>query len=140
MFRKVELPVLRSLIRITGAPCIMGGDTAPLAMDLVSTGTSFLICPGETDQEAFLAAMESHPAVMVRVNMRPEIIAAGVHEEILKETDRVCRLASRRDNACVGTGVLPYETDPEIVRMIAARVEAAVSAPGKEHDGNQKSD
>ncbi|MFQ6043363.1 MAG: hypothetical protein ACE5PV_21125 [Candidatus Poribacteria bacterium] len=37
------------------APCIIGGDTEPILDDIFDTGTSYVICPAETDQEAFMA-------------------------------------------------------------------------------------
>ena len=52
--------VIRAAGAATGAagpaalPCIIGGDTAPIVEDLLTTGTDFLICPAETDREAFL--------------------------------------------------------------------------------------
>jgi hypothetical protein len=35
--------------------------------------------------------------------------------EIEKEVDRVLALADNRPNICIGTGCLPYETEPEVV-------------------------
>ncbi len=131
LFRAVELPVLRDLARAIGgragvaAPCILGGDTAPIAEELASTGTAYLICPGETDQRAFMEAMRRHPGIIVRVNMRPEIISAGGWEAVKREIDRVLDLAADRQRACIGTGVLPYEADPELVLRIGEYIRNA---------------
>ncbi len=32
-----------------------------------------------------------------------------------KEVDRVLELANNREKVCIGTGCLPFETDPEAV-------------------------
>lgn len=131
VFRSVELPVLRELMRrvgeVTGepAPCILGGDTAGIADELASTGSRFLICPGETDQRAFMEAMRPHSGIIVRVNMRPEIISAGRWEEVEAEIDRVLELAAMREQSCIGTGVLPYEADPRLVLRIGVHIRGA---------------
>jgi len=36
-------------------------------------------------------------------------------EAVYKEVDRVLALAENREKVCIGTGCLPYETDPEVV-------------------------
>jgi len=123
LFREVELPALQFVLagtaRITGhaIPCIMGGNTTPILDEILSTGTSYVICPAptETDQAAFLRIMEARPDVMVRVNMRPDVVAQGPWRRIQEEVDRVLRLIARRRRVCLGTGALPYETPPENV-------------------------
>ena len=50
--------VLPSLKRVIGnAPCIIGGNTEPILEPMLSTGTQYVICPGETDQAAFMKRM-----------------------------------------------------------------------------------
>lgn len=123
-FREVELPALRlALQRVSteaGAalPCIIGGDTAPIVADILQTGTDFLICPAETNREAFLAVTRRHPEVRVRVNLDPRLYLWGSDEELLAEVDRVVALREGYPNLLLGTGSLPYEADPEkIVRL-----------------------
>ncbi len=125
LFRDVELPALTAVIR--GAekavghpvPCVIGGDTLPILDGMLETGTGYLICPCETDQPAFMEAMEPHPEVMVRVNTRPEIVSEGNLESVYAEVDRVMELACSREKSCIGTGALPYETDPAVVEAMA---------------------
>jgi len=123
-FRQVELPALTALIDSASAafgralPCVIGGDTTPILPAILATGTRYVICPAETDQAAFMAAMRDRPEVTVRVNMAPRVIAAGGWDDIRAEVDRVAALAADRDNACIGTGALPYETPPENVVRI----------------------
>lgn len=124
LFREIELPVLQILFheceRIAGhpLPCILGGDTAPIIEDILQTGTRYVICPSETDQTVFMEKLIAYPDVMVRVNMNPEIIVSGNMSEIYTEVDRVMKLAQQREKVCIGTGVLPYETDPDVVLKI----------------------
>ncbi len=57
MFRRVELPALKETLRQTAAvvghpvPCVMGGDTEPILDQLLETGTGYVVCPAETDQQ-----------------------------------------------------------------------------------------
>lgn len=132
LFRQVELPALRYLLgevaAATGRPsaCIMGGDTAPIAGMLLETGAGFLICPGpgETDQERFLEAVAGSPDVLVRVNMEIGTVVSGSEAELAAECARVHRVASRRRSALAGTGVLPFDVEPERVHRIGGMIEA----------------
>jgi len=123
-FRAVELPALKSIIRRTAevvrhrVPCIIGGDTTPLLDAILETGTGYVICPAETDQAAFMERMRGHEEVTVRINTRPEVIVRDSWPELRAEVDRVLALAGGRQNVCIGTGALPYETPPENVVRI----------------------
>jgi len=124
LFRRVEAAPLRRLMdevrRVTSQPaaCIIGGDTAPIVPDMVATGAGFLICPAETDRDAFLAAMKSHPGVKTRVNLAPDLLVRGTQGEIIAAVDEVIRLAKGNPDVLLGTGALPYETPPENVDLI----------------------
>ena len=121
VFTNIELPVLKRIIQeassIVGhpVPCIIGGDTVPILNPIMETGTGYVICPYETDQRLFVEKMAAHPHVMVRVNTDPKAFASGAWPAVRKELDRVLELAKRREKACIGTGALPYETNPEVV-------------------------
>lgn len=121
LFREVVLPPLTTVVqeasRIVGHPAalISGGDTYPILDCLIETGAGFLICPSETDQEAFMDKLSAHPNVAVRVSMDPQLLAAGNLEGVFREADRIMDLIGNRDNAAVGAGVIPYETDPKTV-------------------------
>jgi len=128
MFNAVELPALTHLIRgcndIMGHPvsCVIGGDTAPILESLLATGVGYVICPSETDQHAFMRTMERFPDVMVRVNTNPEIISRGDMAAVRDEIDRALLVAGKRKNVCIGTGVLPFETDPQVVHEIGSYI------------------
>jgi uroporphyrinogen decarboxylase len=82
-FRDLELPALRSIMgQVSGlvrhpVPCIMGGDTLPILDHLLATGTGYVCCPAETNQQGFMEKMKSHPEVKVRINMDPRPITAN---------------------------------------------------------------
>jgi uroporphyrinogen decarboxylase len=134
-FAAVEAPALCQLLgqaaQAVGhpVPCVIGGDTLPILPQILATGTRYVICPIETDQTAFMAAMRQHPQVMVRVNMSPAIVAGGMRRQILAEVERVRALASGRDRVCLGTGALPFETPPENVLLIAKHVQSGPGYP-----------
>jgi uroporphyrinogen decarboxylase len=121
MFKDVVLPSLKSLMEqasgIVGhpVPCIIGGDTRPILESIMETGTRYVICPSETDQKKFMEKMKPYPDVMVRININPNTLAAGDLKVIYQEVDRVIELAKGREKVCIGTGVLPFEAEPEVV-------------------------
>jgi len=120
-FRDIELPALKEIMDKTSAivghpvPCIMGGDTLPILDYILETGTGYVCCPAATDQKAFMERMESHRGVTVRINMDPGPMTAKNFGAVKNEVDRVLALAQNRDQIIVGTGCLPFETDPEMV-------------------------
>ncbi len=124
MFREIELPALKQIMaRISevvghSVPCIIGGNTAPIVDAMLETGSGYLVAPFETDQAAFMAALADRLDVRVRINMDLRIIASGTRAQIEAEARRVLALAGDRPNVCLGTGALPYETDPENVRYV----------------------
>ena len=120
-FRAIELPALKKLLggmrEIIGRPipCVIGGNTAPIVEAMLETGTNYLVCPFETTQEAFLKKVEHRLDVQIRINADLRIVASGTKEQICTEADRVLALCRQRPNSCLGTGALPYETNPENV-------------------------
>jgi uroporphyrinogen decarboxylase len=121
MFRRVELPALKAIMAGMAAalghpvPCIIGGDTTPILEAILETGTSYVVAPYETDQEAFMRKIWERTDIRVRVNGHVEIISRGPWERIRADADRIIRLVQGRANVCLGTGALPYETPPENV-------------------------
>jgi uroporphyrinogen decarboxylase len=94
---------------------VIGGNTVPILEDLLATGTRYLICPSETDQKLFMERMGSRLDVTVRVNVDPGLFATGPWELLAPELERAAALARLRENTHIGSGVLPYETAPELV-------------------------
>jgi len=139
LFRTVELPALRSIIGRTSqvvgrpVPCVIGGDTTPILEAILETGTGMVICPIETDQEAFLRKIWDRTEVRVRVNTSSQVMVHGTRAQLRGELDRVVRLTAGRGNVCLGTGALPYETPPENVlwlKQLCQAHERAMDGPG----------
>ena len=120
-FRDIELVPLKEIVEQTAAvvghpvPCIMGGDTAPILDYILQTGTRYVCCPVGTDQKLFMEKMRAHPDVAVRINMDPRPMTSENFRAVQKEVDRVLELAKNSGNVCIGTGCLPFETDPQVV-------------------------
>jgi hypothetical protein len=125
LFRAIVLPALKKFLNAAAdvlgehIPCIIGGNAAPILDALMETEPGYVICPSETDQAEFMRKMEAWPDVMVRINMNPGLITGGAEDALQAEMDRVLALAASREKVCIGTGVLPYEADPETVDAIA---------------------
>lgn len=123
-FREIELPALKEAMQRVAevvmhpVPCIIGGDTEPILDEILSTGTGYVICPAETDQEAFMAKFGDRTDVKVRINLDPNTVAYGSKDAILTEVDRILKLADGRPNVLLGTGAVPYETPRENVLLI----------------------
>jgi uroporphyrinogen decarboxylase len=121
LFHRVELPALKQIMTRIGQvvghpiPCIIGGNTTPIVEAMIETGTGYLACPFETNQEAFMAKVRDRQSLRIRVNMDLRIVASGTFAQVEAEADRVLRLIGDRPNCCLGTGALPYETRPENV-------------------------
>jgi len=128
-FRDLEVPAVRPLLDqfadIMGHPVafVIGGNTVPILDAILGMGCGYVCCPVESDQPAFMAKMQAHPQVMVRVNMDHRIVAGGTWDEIRREADRVIALARLAPKSCIGTGALPYETPPENVLKLKDYVE-----------------
>ena len=124
MFRDVALPPLSRALRAAASivghpvPCIMGGDTLPILSDILGTGTGYVICPYETEQESFMAQMAGDPDITVRINMDPGVLASGAWGRIKDEVDRVLALGRATGHDVLGTGALPYETPQDVVVRI----------------------
>jgi uroporphyrinogen-III decarboxylase len=132
LFRQVELPALQRFCegarRALGRDpaIIMGGDTLPVLDDLLSLSPGFLICPGETDQNGFMTAMRARPDIAVRLNMQVAVLVNGSLAQVKAEVDRTVAIARRTAvpgrAVLVGTGVLPIEADPALIRRIGAYI------------------
>ena len=122
-FRSVVLPALcemmagvRNLMNET-PPLILGGNTACILEDLMRTGTDYVICPAETDREAFMEIMKKYPRVTVRMNTPARLFASDDREALRADLEYMAKLAGGRPATVLGSGVLPYDADPSMVRF-----------------------
>jgi uroporphyrinogen decarboxylase len=128
LFRTAEVPALAHLGAVhrkaagRGIAFILGGNTVPVLDDIIQAGAGSIICPAEVDGEAFFRKMRAHPGVAVRINMRPGVFARS-YEEAVAEAASALALAAGKDNVCIGSGVLPYDAIPDIVRRIQSYIE-----------------
>ena len=98
-------------------PLILGGDTARILEDLLSTGTEYVICPAETDREAFMEVMTKYPSVTVRLNTPARLFASDDRDALQGSLVSLAKLARGRPATVLGSGVLPYDADPSMVRF-----------------------
>ena len=131
LFERVVFPSLRFLVGesspLTGEPppLILGGDTARILPLLVATGTSYLICPAETNTRQFMDEAARHPSLSVRINVRPGLFAPGPEAPLLEALQAAVAAAGERPRTSVGTGVLPYDAVPGRVLKGKSLVEGA---------------
>lgn len=133
-FATVVLPALRDMI--AGArgvmneapPLILGGNTTGILEDLLSTGTEYVICPAETNREAFMEIMKKHPSVTVRLNTPARLFASTDRDALRAELQYLATVAGTRPRTVLGSGVLPYDADPAMVTF--AQEYAAALVPG----------
>ncbi len=122
-FRDLVLPALREMMAgIRDAlndspPLILGGNTTSILGDLLSTGTDYVICPAETDREAFMEIMKKYPGVAVRMNTPARLFASDDREALRTDLECMAKIAGGRPGTVLGSGVLPYDADPSMVRF-----------------------
>jgi uroporphyrinogen-III decarboxylase len=120
-FRTIAKQPLNELLQEAGKmtghalPCIIGGNTVDILEDILETGTSFIICPTETNQALFLQKLFAYPDVGVRVNTPPHIYCGTDFAPIRAQIDQIVSILPSRKNLCLGTSGLPYEANPDLV-------------------------
>jgi len=122
LFRNQVLPALHAALEAAGgtAHLIIGGNTLAILTDLLTLPLAYMICPVETDQQAFLQAMPRNWPGLLRVNLNPAVFLPGQEARARGEVERVQTLCATRSdlNLCCGT-LLPYDADQVTVRSIA---------------------
>jgi uroporphyrinogen-III decarboxylase len=122
-FKSVVFPALKEMIggvrtlMNESPPLILGGDTTSILEDLLKTGTEYVICPAETDREAFMEIIKKYPSVTVRLNTPARLFASDDRKALRAELEYLAKLAGGRPATELGSGVLPYDADPSMVRF-----------------------
>lgn len=135
LFRRIALPPLRrfcaAATRLAGRPpfLVMGGDIAAIAGDLATCGCGGLVVPAETDQGRCLAALAAHPQLAVRLNLPVSAVLAGPGPSWDAALARATALAGQRPGCTLGTGVLPWDVEPQRLAAWLAFTTAAPPAP-----------
>lgn len=128
LFAGIEAPLLAGLFsaaeKIFGEhpPCIIGGDAAPIARDLMAAGPGYVIAPSETDQSAFVEAARKFPGIHVRINLPAAMLLNPDRSALESAAADAVRLARSRENTSLGCGVVPYEARPEDVHALAQMI------------------
>ena len=71
--------------------------------------------------------------------MNPNLLISNNWEKIKEETDRIFKLASGRKNVSLGTGIVPFETDPRRLQKLKNYVTESNSARSK-NKGSMKTE
>ncbi|OGO29699.1 MAG: hypothetical protein A2Z16_08460 [Chloroflexi bacterium RBG_16_54_18] len=125
LFRSVLKPVLQYLFDETELvlgrrpALIMGGNTLPILQQIVELRPSYMICPIETDQPAFVSRIvELTGEIHLRVNMRPEVFTQDSAQDALQDARRALQLATLCASSSIGT-ILPFASKPATVDAVA---------------------
>lgn len=128
-FQEIEAPLLSELLSFAktefgeAIPCIIGGDAAPIARDLIETGPGYVIAPSETDQRAFLETAREFPETHVRINLPTALLLETSLEAARDEAEPVIALSKTRPNTSIGCGVVPFETNPDLLIALRDQIE-----------------
>lgn len=124
LFRRSIKPVLAKLIEglrmkfQSEAQLVIGGDNLSIAPDILQTGAGYLICPVESDQASFMAALAGDEKTWVRVNMDPGVFLSEEEGPVLREVERTITIARLRERASIGV-LLPFRANPALVLRAA---------------------
>ncbi len=128
LFGAYILPSLKKIIteinhsESSDAQLIIGGDAMHLVDALCDSGAAYVICPMETDQEAFMSRIPMGCDMHVRLNMNPAVFLPDRIEAAREEAQRVLSIAERYENTSIGT-IIPIDADPKIVHEIAGIIQ-----------------
>jgi len=129
MYREFAMPYEAGLIGFikdigeASAPLVIGGDTAPIVDDIISTGTTLLVADYKTDLSLFIRKAACRN-LTVRGNIDPKLIERGPVDEIVRHAMNMTDKAGGYDGFVLGTGVLPYNTPMENVLAVRRYLES----------------
>ena len=123
LFQSLVAPALRRIFEAyaerTGEnpALVMGGNTFPIAGSFLDLAPSFMVCPIETDQRAFMLKVKDAPGIRTRVAMDPAVFTVLTPENALADAARAAALARLAGDAPIGL-LLPYAANPAIVMAV----------------------
>ncbi len=101
---------------------IIGGDTLPIDPLLAQTGANVLLADFKVDlDEAFRAVSDEN--IALRTNLDPYKIRYGKPEEIEQIAKEKVAQGRRYKRFMMGTGIVPFDTPPENVKLVKRVVE-----------------
>ncbi|MCD4823198.1 MAG: hypothetical protein K8S55_01210 [Phycisphaerae bacterium] len=106
-------------------PLIIGGDTTLLVPMLIETGSNMVICDFNADAVEFAGLIPAGSQLQVRRNVNPGVLTKS--EENLHDIVEQFVMDLRRfAKPVAGTGILPYDMNPEQFWLFRRLVESAV--------------
>ncbi len=128
IYARTVLPMHRRIMSLleslgqTERPLIIGGDTTVMLDSLAQSGANMLICDFVADAGAFADALGRDETIRVRRNIDPKILSAGPQETTVA-ADRLQTDLRLFAKPVAGTGILPYNSDPERFRQFRRLVD-----------------
>ena len=129
MYTEIVLPRHRQIMEtLTSSgqsqrPLIIGGDTTVIAAAQASSGATTILCDFPANAETFARSLPKPDNVVVRRNVVPSIFSQSALS-IETSAERLRYELDLFANPIAGTGILPYETDPEnVIRFKKALIE-----------------
>lgn len=102
---------------LSSVALISGGNTTPIAKQMAQTGTSLLMADYGADRAVFLSLCRENN-IALRASIESSAVAKGCIEDIYTQTKEVIGSCIRYPKFIFGCGVLSYDTDPNVVRLL----------------------
>ncbi len=121
LYRRIILSPTAEVIRffrrelgIPLVPYIMGGDTTVILEQIIATGTNNVLCDYKANLGFFIDRLKGEP-ILLRANINPAEIATQPVEVIKQRARQVLAVGRRHPRFLMGTGILPYDANPDMV-------------------------
>jgi uroporphyrinogen decarboxylase len=137
LYECYAMPMHQRLMRVLQASgqrereLVIGGNTTPIAGLLAQTGATILLCDYAADARAFKAALGDDHSCVIRRNLAPTALCCADPIELVKQFAADLALFSR---PMAGTGVLPYDFDPECLLTLRDRLAAHIQCQLAQED------
>jgi uroporphyrinogen decarboxylase len=109
-----------------GAALICGGNTTPIAKDLLDTGTSLIMADWGCDFEYFKGLCGQKGAVL-RANVESGAVQDGDEARMADELRRIFDSCGDCEKLAVGCGIVSFDTKPESVLLFKRLYEALLA-------------
>lgn len=127
MFREyaadMEMQMIRELkdAGLRGVALICGGDTIPIAPDLINTGTSLLMADYNTDQ-CLYKKLCAEKGVNLRACIESGLVARGNRDALKNASIHVLDACADYERFIFGCGIVSYDTPPSQVLLLKTLV------------------
>jgi uroporphyrinogen decarboxylase len=96
---------------------IVGGNTIDSIGFFIEAGAKNIICDFNADLKAFLEIARKH-GILLRKNFSPSVLMNGTDDEIKSKASEIMDDGKDYPGLIFGTGILPYDIQPEKVNML----------------------